>query len=415
MRKSCIWRKAHNFMACRIHICMLLCLLFAAGSSFADESDLEPLVALIGQVDDAELQLQLLTGMHEGLRGRMQVDRPAGWPETYKKLANSENKAVCELARVLGFTFGDPASMKSMQDIVMNPKSVSDERCRMLKALAEKKVPSLVGSLHTLLTDSEMLIDDQLRTAALEGLAAYDHADTPRVILKIYPALNELEKNSALSTLASRPVYASALLSAVAVGKIERREISAYVARQIHSLGDDKVNKTLSEIWGEVRQTSTQKQALIAKYKNLLTPEKLAKADPRRGRLLYQKNCGKCHKMFDAGENIGPNLTGSNRANLDYILHNAVDPSSEIGKDYQLSVVVTVQGRVLNGIVRKRNDQRIVIQTPTEQLIVPLADIDEEKLSPLSMMPAGQLELLSETEVQDLIRYLASPAQVPLP
>ena len=76
--------------------------------------------------------------------------------------------------------------------------------------------------------------------------------------------------------------------------------------------------------------------------------------------------------MFDAGENIGSNLTGSNRANLDYILRNAVDPSSEIGKDDQLSVVVTVQGRVLNGMVRERNDQRIVIQTPTEQLSSPL-------------------------------------------
>jgi putative heme-binding domain-containing protein len=98
---------------------------------------------------------------------------------------------------------------------------------------------------------------------------------------------------------------------------------------------------------------------------------------------------------------------------LDYILRNAVDPSSEIGKDYQLSVILTTQGRVLNGMVRERNDQRMVIQTQTERLIVPLDEIDEEKLSPLSMMPDGQLDQLSEQDLQDLIRYLASPSQVP--
>lgn len=158
--------------------------------------------------------------------------------------------------------------------------------------------------------------------------------------------------------------------------QLDRRDISAFIARQIHSLGDD---------------------------------------DLRHGRHVYQKTCGKCHRMFDDGAQIGPNLMGSNQANLDYILGNAIDPGSEIAIDYQLSVVATVQGRVLNGIVRERNEQRIVIQSHTEQLIIPLADIEKEKLSPLSMMPDGQLDKLSEREVRDLIRYLASPVQVPLP
>ncbi len=392
----------------RIFACML-CILLIGSVCVAQESDLAPLVELIGQVDDSELQLQLLTGMHEGLRGRQHVQRPDGWSATYEKLAASDDKEVRELARMLGFLFGDPVALQSMQDILMDPSSVSQERCRMLKSLAEKHVPALAISLHRLLTDSEVRADSELRTAVLDSLAAYDSVDTPRVILTIYPKLSEIEKQSALSTLASRPAYASALLTAVESGNISRRDISAYVARQIHSLDDADVNKQLSEAWGEVRQSSAQKEELIAKYKTMLTPNQLAKADPQHGRLVYQNTCGKCHKMFGVGENIGPDLTGSNRANLDYILRNAVDPSSEIGKDYQLSVIVTTQGRVLNGMVQERNNQRIVIQTQTERLIVPLDEIDEEKLSPLSMMPDGQLEQLSKQDLQDLIRYLASP------
>jgi cytochrome c2 len=49
-----------------------------------------------------------------------------------------------------------------------------------------------------------------------------------------------------------------------------------------------------------------------------------------KGEIVFQKSCGSCHKMYGNGGNIGPELTGSNRANLDYFLFNVLNPSGEI-------------------------------------------------------------------------------------
>ena len=67
---------------------------------------------------------------------------------------------------------------------------------------------------------------------------------------------------------------------------------------------------------------------------------------------MFAKTCQQCHTLFGAGGKIGPELTGSNRANLDYLLSNILDPSAVMAKEYQPSVIVTADGRVVTGIVQ---------------------------------------------------------------
>ena len=77
------------------------------------------------------------------------------------------------------------------------------------------------------------------------------------------------------------------------------------------------------------------------------------------------------------GQAIGPDLTGSQRGNLDYILENAVDPSGSIGSDYRLTNITTAKGRLLAGIVIEETDRALTVQTATEKVIVPKGEIEE--------------------------------------
>jgi putative heme-binding domain-containing protein len=147
----------------------------------------------------------------------------------------------------------------------------------------------------------------------------------------------------------------------------------------------------------------------------LLTPSYLAAADASHGRALFAKSCATCHVLFDDGRKIGPDLTGSQRANLDYVLENLLDPSAVVAREYRVSIVQTTGGRVITGMVLEEAAQTITVQTPNERLIVPRSEIDEQVQSPLSMMPEGLLQTLSETDIRDLVAYLASPQQVPKP
>lgn len=92
-----------------------------------------------------------------------------------------------------------------------------------------------------------------------------------------------------------------------------------------------------------------------------------------------------------------------------------VDPSATVGAEYRMSVVVLKDGRVLNGIVRSRNDKTLTLQSAKERITLELADIEEVKPSTVSLMPDGQLQTLTPDQIRDLTGYLMHPVQVPLP
>ena len=91
------------------------------------------------------------------------------------------------------------------------------------------------------------------------------------------------------------------------------------------------------------------------------------------------------------------------------------DPNAVIGRDYRMTVVVTDGGRVITGIVREENSQTLTLQTANDLVLVPKDEIDVRKQSPVSMMPEGMLQKMKPEEVRDLLKYLASEGQVPLP
>ena len=140
------------------------------------------------------------------------------------------------------------------------------------------------------------------------------------------------------------------------------------------------------------------------------------------GRSIYARTCTACHSLFGEGGTLGPDITGSNRTDLDYILRNIIDPSAEVGREYLMTTVRLFDGRVVAGMVADENEWSISLRNGNEEVVISRADIATDdngnplvNRSSLSMMPAGQLLALSDDEVRDLIAYLASPRQVPLP
>jgi putative heme-binding domain-containing protein len=376
----------------------------AAGAN----GDLAPLVATLTAAKDAVLS-DLLRGAREGLSGRKSLAMPAGWPAAYKRLKASADVQVRENAVVLALVFGDPQAITDLRAVATDPAAPPADRAAALSTLVEKRVPGLTPILHAQLTDPAT------RRAAVRGLAANPHPDTAAKVLAVYANLTADEKGDAVATLASRADSALALLAAVDGKAIPRGDVSAYAARQMHALGDSKVTERLKQVWGEVRETAADKKRLFAKFKAMLTPSAMQTADPGRGRAVYAKTCQQCHKLFGEGGAVGPDLTGGNRADVDYILSNVIDPSAEVGRDFRMSVVRTADGRVLTGIVTERTPNRLVLQTATEKLVIAADDVEGVKDSPTSIMPEGQLDALTRDQVRDLMAYLASKSQVPLP
>src|SRR5262249_41815003 len=136
--------------------------------------------------------------------------------------------------------------------------------------------------------------------------------------------------------------------------------------------------------------------------------------DVSLGRALFAKTCQQCHVLFGVGGKVGPDITGANRANLDYLLENVLDPSAVIPKEYAVTILTLQDGRIITGIVREQTPAALTVVTATETLTVPRGDVDSLTPSNTSMMPDDQLKPMSDHEVRSLFAYLQSPAQVPL-
>ncbi|MCP4815011.1 MAG: dehydrogenase, partial [Planctomycetaceae bacterium] len=99
----------------------------------------------------------------------------------------------------------------------------------------------------------------------------------------------------------------------------------------------------------------------------------------------------------------------------DYILQNVVTPSAVVAAGYRVSVIATSDGRVLTGIVRDESAQVLSIQTAKERVRLQKNDVEQVKVSSVSLMPDNLLKDLSDQQIRDLLAYLASPRQVNLP
>jgi putative heme-binding domain-containing protein len=119
--------------------------------------------------------------------------------------------------------------------------------------------------------------------------------------------------------------------------------------------------------------------------------------------------------MYGEGGRGGPDLTGSGRANLDYLLENIADPSGVVSADYRMSILTLKDGRILSGVIARQDARTLTLRLLTEETTIEKSEIVKHEASPLSMMPEGLLLAFPPEQIRDLIAYLMHPSQVPLP
>jgi len=386
--------QVHAFMARRI-------------AALATPESTALLVQHINKTDDATMQLTYVRALQEGLKGRKAVAMPKEWPDAYVKLGRSNNADVRSGAQALAVTFGDTKAFAELRKVLVAKDADVAVRKQALAALVAARDKDLAPMLQ------ELVKEPALRGPAIQGLAVYDDAKTPEVLLANYASFSLEEKRDALNTLASRAAYAKPLLDAIGNKKVPANEVPAEVVRQMRNLNDKAIDTRIGEVWGIVRTTPEDRLKFIAQYRNKLS-EPGAPPDLALGRAMFQKTCAQCHTLYGVGSKIGPDITGSNRASLDYLLENIFDPSAVIPKEYATTVINLKKGRVITGIVRGETPAAITIQTANESLTVPKDEIDERTPGTNSMMPDDLLKTFKEDEIRALFAYLKHPTQTPI-
>jgi len=132
-----------------------------------------------------------------------------------------------------------------------------------------------------------------------------------------------------------------------------------------------------------------------------------------KGKKVFQQTCGTCHKLFEEGNAIGPDLTSADRKNTDYLLEQIVNPSVYIRPEYVSYEVETGADQILTGLMVESTTAAVtLLDKNNERHVLPRGQIKQLRESQVSLMPDGLLEALQPQQVMDLFAYMQSNESV---
>lgn len=360
-------------------------------------------------VDAEPVRVDLLAGALDALGERGRQSAPPSWEQLSRQVAASADPNLRSIAVRLASIFGDERALAELREKALDAQLPDEERRAAFRALRKLDNGTPPALLHDLVKGPTALRKD-----AIQALAAHNDGDSGRLLLEHYQEFLPDEQQAAIGVLTTRREFATALLQAVEAGNVDRNDVSVFALQQLRRYGDPEIVNRIAALWrGD--SGSLLKADHLAQLKARMTPDYLATGDARSGRRLFDKTCAACHRLFGEGNALGPDLTGSGRQDVNYVLSNLIDPNASVDEAFRLTTVMTRNGRYFAGFIIRQDDEFLDLRMQENTMRVPLADVAEIHTSSTSMMPEGMLATFSDDEVRDLLRYLASPAQVDRP
>ncbi len=357
---------------------------------------------------DAAYAGDILRGIAAAVRGWRKAEPLEGWDVFVAKFGSGDAGSA-RLVKEISVVFGDGQALEVLLQIARDGEAPVDARRNAVRVLAESKAEHGMEMLKGLLGDRALQND------VLAAMAAFDDPAIPDLVIGGYRNFDFDGRRAGVTTLASRPAFARKLLEAVRKGWIPRGDIPAFAARQMGAFGDSGIDALLREQWGTVRSTPEDKLQLIAEWKGKLTDVHLRGADLSQGRLAFTQLCSACHKLYGEGGNLGPELTGSNRDNIEYLLQNIIDPNASVPVEFKISMVTMKDGRVLSGAVAAQDERTVTLNSAGQITTLDRTEVTKLETLDNSVMPEGLFVSLAPDQVRDLIAYLRNQHQIPLP
>ncbi|MGI8604238.1 MAG: PVC-type heme-binding CxxCH protein [Verrucomicrobiales bacterium] len=275
-------------------------------------------------------------------------------------------------------------------------------RLQALEALIAFKDPALLETLQPVWTGS----DTRFLTKVLAILGRVDDVNLADALLAQYPKLAPELQPLAIDLLMQRELWARKLLNAVLEKKLPPGVLNANHLRKIVESNDREALWAVEKAFGKIREErNPEREKVVIEMADFFRQHP---GDPHAGQQVFRILCAQCHAIYGEGGTVGPDITSNGRSSFEQLLSNVFDPSLVIGPAYQVTTVVTKDGRNLTGLVTEENDQRLALKMPGEVIeTVPRNQIKYTRVSKLSMMPEGIEAFLDKRTLADLFAFLA--------
>lgn len=231
--------------------------------------------------------------------------------------------------------------------------------------------------------------------------------DQRQAVLKTFSKLGPMELNRVLDGFAKPiddPTDAETLKALGEAGAFH--SISVDKLRNVFAKYPESAKPTVQKLIGQLDEGFGEKE----KHIDELLAE-LKGGDVIRGQAVFNSPkavCSSCHAIGYLGGDVGPDLTrvGQIRSERD-ILEAIVYPSASFVRSFEPVRVLTKDGEDYNGVVKEDATDHLLLATgPGATVRVARANISEMLPGSVSIMPAGLDQVLTKTELADLLAFL---------
>jgi putative membrane-bound dehydrogenase-like protein len=349
----------------------------------------------------------LLGALDDALMGRA-VDRVAATlKETIFGLAR-EDVNDPTLTR-LAARFGEARARDRVLARARSSSAPESSRVRDSDFLGDLAATELLQPLLNLAIDASK---DSVRLAALRALGRFDDPAVAPALLAAYPTQPAAWQSHARDLFFGRKTWARPFLDAVERGQVRASDVPLAQIARVSLLADPSFDQLVKKHWGRV--TGGTPEEKLAEVRRLNNDLRAGAGERDRGHALFVKHCATCHRLFNEGNSVGPELTLANRNDRDFLLVSLIDPNAVIRKEYQATVLHTRDGRVLTGLIAEQTPDRLtLVDAKNERVTVKREDIDDMADSPSSLMPESLYREFNPDQLRDLFAYLQSERPAP--
>ena len=241
----------------------------------------------------------------------------------------------------------------------------------------------------------------------IDAVIVFDLASIRGVVSKATKTMSSQQQSNVAELLAVDQPGATFLIELVEAGIVSASVLrNTTLVEKLRTHQKGLLNSNIEQLVRQIPKTNPELISIIGRRKNrLLTTE----ANEVNGRKVLEKNCVNCHQIGGRGVQVGPNLDGVGNRGLDRLLSDILAPNENVDASFRASLISTVDGRVLNGFVRKSNADSVhvtLVDAHGKSMLIRRDEIEAQKLTSVSPMPANFSETISESDFGDLLGYL---------
>ncbi len=349
-----------------------------------------------------ETKEKALLSLRDAFQNRKII--PAGSLNGISDLIDSQppiNQVAVELAGLWKVS----SAAKKLQKLASSPKTKSKLRTAAVDALVSIGGPESIKAIQELTQGKSPQEIRYLGAAALVSLDPGQAIDTG---INILSSSESGDPTPFIAAILDKKGAADQFASALASHKISE-DVAKKLLRYMYSVG--RSDKALSDALSKAAGMSGEEKKLTdAEFKELVA-DVIAKGNPERGEQIFRRSdlsCMKCHAVSKAGGEVGPDLSPIGASSpVDYLLRSILYPNQAVKEAYQTFVIITIEGKIVRGIIVDRNEERIILKDANgKKIVIPVDDIDDEAEGG-SLMPQGLTKFLTREELVDIVKYLS--------